>query len=196
LGSSKLITVWGGANDFLNAGVTDPTIPVNNLASEITTLANAGGKLFMVPNLPLLGDIPATNTLPQPERDALNALSVGFDSLLQNELNTLQHSLGITIYQPNIAALFENVLANPSAYGFTNVTDALLYSGDPTQPGYLFWDNVHPTTQAGQFIADVAFASTVPEPSALTLVLIAAPAALLAMRRTVSNQNTRSSAQG
>ena len=59
LSSTQLITIWGGANDFLNAGVIDPTIPLNNLAQEITTLANAGGKLFMVPNLPLLGDTPA-----------------------------------------------------------------------------------------------------------------------------------------
>ncbi len=196
LSSTQLITVWGGANDFLNAGVTDPTIPVSNLASDITTLANAGGKLFMVPNLPLLGDIPATNSMPQSERDALNALSVGFDSLLQNELNTLQHSLGITIYQPNIEALFENVLANPSAYGFTNVTDSLLYSGDPTQSGYLFWDYVHPTTQAGQLIGAVAYDSIIPEPSALTLVLIAAPVVLLAWRRMAKNHVTRFSAHG
>ena len=79
LSSTQLITVWGGANDFLNAGVTDPTIPLNNLASEITTLAAAGGKLFMVPNLPLLGDIPATNTLRSPCVTGLNALSIGFD---------------------------------------------------------------------------------------------------------------------
>ncbi len=55
VGSTQLITIWGGANDFLNGGVKDPTIPVNNLVSEITTLAAVGGKQFLVPNLPLLG---------------------------------------------------------------------------------------------------------------------------------------------
>src|SRR3954453_14055346 len=54
LNAHQLITVWGGANDFLNAGQTNPLVPVANLVSEITTLAGAGGKLFMVPNLPLL----------------------------------------------------------------------------------------------------------------------------------------------
>jgi len=196
LSSTQLVTIWGGANDFLNGGQTDPTVPVANLATEITTLAAAGGKLFMVPNLPLLGDIPATNTMPQSVRDGLNALSLGFDMLLHNELNTLQQSLGITIYQPNIEALFENVIANPAAYGFTNVTDALLYSSDPTAPGYLFWDTVHPTTAAGQIIGEVAFASMVPEPSSMTLLLIAAPLALLAWRRRAASHITRSSAQG
>ena len=158
--------------------MTDPTIPVANLASEITTLAAAGGKLFMVPNLPLLGDTPAVIAKGPAAVAGMNALSMAFDGMLHNELNTLQQTLGITIYQPNIEALFQNVIANPSAYGFTNVTDPLLYSSDPTQSGYLFWDTVHPTKQAGQFIADVASASMVPEPSSLTLVLIAAPGML------------------
>lgn len=196
LSGTQLVTIWGGANDFLNGGQTDPTVPVANLATEISTLAAAGGKLFMVPNLPLLGDIPATNTMPQSVRDGLNALSLGFDMLLHNELNTLQQSLGITIYQPNIEALFENVIANPAAYGFTNVTYALLYSSDPTAPGYLFWDTVHPTTAAGQIIGEVAFASMVPEPSSMTLLLIAAPLALLAWRRRAASHITRCSAQG
>jgi phospholipase/lecithinase/hemolysin len=196
LSSTQLITVWGGANDFLNAGVTDPTIPVHNLASEISTLVAAGGRVFMVPNLPLLGNIPATNTLPQPQRDALDLLSSTFDTLLHGELNALQHSLGITIYQPNIEALFQNAMANPSAYGFTNVTDALLFSSNPNQSGYLFWDTVHPTVQASPFIADVAFASTVPEPSSMTIVLGAASVALFALRRKLAAHITRSSAQG
>jgi thermolabile hemolysin len=64
VGSTQLITIWGGANDFLNGGVTVPTMPLMNLATEISTLAAAGGKLFMVPNLPLLGELPATSTSP------------------------------------------------------------------------------------------------------------------------------------
>ena len=95
-----------------------------NLATEISTLAAAGGKLFMVPNLPLLGDLPATNTMPQPVRDGLNFLTLTFDSLLHNELNKLQQNLGITIYQLNIDSLFQNILANPAAYGLTNVIDS------------------------------------------------------------------------
>src|SRR5208337_80034 len=196
LSSTQLVTIWGGANDFLNANQTDPTVPDATLATEISTLAKAGGKLFMVPNLPLLGDIPATNTMSPSVRDELNAHSLGFDMLLHNELNTLQKSLGITIYQPNIEALFENVIANPTAYGFTNVTDSALADGVLSGQGYLFWDTVHPTTAAGQIIGEVAFASMVPEPSSMTLLLIAAPLALLAWRRRAASHITRCSAQG
>jgi len=61
---TQLFTIWGGANDFLNGGITNPAVPVANLVNEITTLAAAGGKLFMVPNLPLLWELGASNTSP------------------------------------------------------------------------------------------------------------------------------------
>jgi phospholipase/lecithinase/hemolysin len=177
LGATQLITVWGGANDFLNAGQTDPSVPVANLASEITTLAGAGGKLFMVPNLPLLGNLPATNSLPQAQRDALNMLTTAFDTMLHSELTQLQQNLGITIYQLDVNTLVQNAMANPGTYGFTNVTDSALANGVLTGQGYLFWDIVHPTTVGHELIANLA-ASAVPEPSSITLLLTAGCAVL------------------
>ena len=53
--------------------------------------------------------------------------------------------------------------------------------GNHSGQGYLFWDTVHPTTVIQELIGAAAFA-TVPEPSSLMLVLIAAPL-LLAWRR-------------
>ena len=179
--STQLFTIWGGADDFLHGGRTNPAVPVDNLISEITRLAAAGGKQFLVPNLPLLGDLPATNTMPQPVRDGLNALSLGFDLLLHNELNTLQQSLGIAIHQVDINSLFQNIIADPGAYGLTNVTDPAYLDPNYNGQGYLFWDTVHPTTEIQAVIGAAAFA-TVPEPCSLTLVLIAAPL-LLAWRR-------------
>jgi phospholipase/lecithinase/hemolysin len=180
--STQLITIWGGANDFLNGGVTNPAVPVANLISEITTLAAAGGKQFLVPNLPLLGDLPATNTLPQANRDALNFLTLTFDSMLYSQLNQLQGKLGITMHQVDIDSVFQNIIANPGAYGLTNVTDSAIADGNLSGQGYLFWDTVHPTTVIQALIGATAFATVVPEPSPLTLVLIAAPL-LLAWRR-------------
>jgi phospholipase/lecithinase/hemolysin len=196
LSAHQLITVWGGANDFLNAGQTNPSVPVANLASEITTLANAGGKLFMVPNLPLLGDIPATNTLPQGERDALNFLSATFDTMLHSELNQLEHSLGVTIFQPDINSLVQSAMANPGAYGFTNVTDSAIADGVLSGQGYLFWDTVHPTTVGQEFISDIAFAM-VPEPSSATLLLSAGCAVIAwsKLRGTISRKRNRARAE-
>jgi phospholipase/lecithinase/hemolysin len=169
--AGQLFTLWAGANDFLAFGQTDPSIPVANIADEITTLANAGAKLIMVPNLPMLGDLPGTNTLPQSERDALDQLSSSFDSLLHSELGVLRQSLGITIYEPDINGLFQSVIADPAQYGFTNVTTSALGDGVLNGQGYLFWDDIHPTTAGHQLVADVAAASMVPEPASMILMV-------------------------
>ena len=181
LSSTQLITIWGGANDFLNANVTDPTIPVANLASEISTLAAAGGKQFLVPNLPLLGELPATNTLPTAERLGLDGLSLAFDGLLAARLTQLQSDLGVTIHQFDDQTIFANILASPAAYGFTNVTTSALGDGVLSADGYFFWDSVHPTTAAQQLIGNTA-AAMVPEPSSLTL-LLAGGCTLIAWRQ-------------
>jgi phospholipase/lecithinase/hemolysin len=177
--STQLITIWGGANDFLNGGVTNPAVPVANLISEITTLAAAGGKQFLVPNLPMLGELPATNT--SSVSGALNYLTLTFDSMLHTQLDQLQQQLGITIHQVDINAVFENIIADPGAYGLYNVTGQAILDPSYNGQGYLFWDDVHPTTEVQALIGAAAFA-TVPEPSSWTLVLIAAPL-LLAWRR-------------
>ena len=182
LSSTQLITIWGGANDFLHTGQMDPSVPVGNLATEIKALAGVGGKLFMVPNLPLLGDLPATYGLPQAERNGLNYLTLTFDSSLHTQLNQLQQHLGITIYQLDVNSVFQNIMADPSAYGLTNVTDPAYLDPNYNGQGYLFWDTIHPTTEIQALIGATAFATVVPEPSSLTLVLIAAPL-LLAWRR-------------
>jgi len=56
--ATDLIVVWAGANDFLLGGQLDPTIPAGNLAGIISTLAGAGARNFLLPNLPDLGDTP------------------------------------------------------------------------------------------------------------------------------------------
>ena len=162
LSSTQLITIWGGANDFLNGGVTNPAVPVANLINEITTLAAAGGKQFMVPNLPLLGDLPATSGLPKVERNGLNFLSLAFDSLLHSQLDQLQQQLGITIYQLDVDSVFQNIMADPGAYGLTNVTDPAYLDPTYNGQGYLFWDIVHPTTEIQALISATAFAKWSP----------------------------------
>jgi phospholipase/lecithinase/hemolysin len=177
LGASQLITIWGGANDFLNGGVTDPTVPVANLATEITNLAAAGGKMFMVPNLPLLGELPATNTLPPSQRGALDFLTLTFNSMLHTELNQLQQTLGVTILQIDVNSVFQQIMADPGAFGLNNVTNSALGDGILSGQGYLFWDTVHPTTVIQELIGNTAF-SMVPEPSSITLSLSAGGALL------------------
>lgn len=161
--SGELFTIWAGANNLLIGNQTNPLVPAQDIANEITTLAAAGAKQFLVPNLPLLGEIPAASGYTAAQQQALNAWSVGFNQALKSEANMLQASLGVQIHLVDIQGLFQNVLANPANFGFTNVTGSAINSS-LSGNGYLFWDQEHPTTAADALIAEVA-AQSVPEPS-------------------------------
>jgi phospholipase/lecithinase/hemolysin len=168
--SGELFTIWAGANNLLIGGQTNPTVPAQDIASEITTLAAAGAKQFLIPNLPLLGEIPASSGLTAAQRQGLDAWSVGFNQTLQAEATALQNSLGVQIHIVNVQGLFQNVLANPANYGFTNVTGSAINSS-LNGMGYLFWDAEHPTTAADAYIGELA-AQSVPEPSMLLIAAI------------------------
>jgi phospholipase/lecithinase/hemolysin len=169
LSATQLVVIDGGANDFFN-GQTDPSVPVANLAAAITALAGAGGRTFIVQNLPQLGEIPATSGLPQAQREALDQLALAYDSLLGSTLDQLRSSLAVTIGEVDLNAFLTSARADPSAYGFTNTTTSALGDGVLSGDGYLFWDGVHPTTACDKFIGDLAFAAAVPEPGSLILL--------------------------
>jgi phospholipase/lecithinase/hemolysin len=179
--AGQLFVLWGGANDFFN-GQTNPAVPASNIVSEIQTLAQAGAKNFLVLNVPELGQTPAAATLPAAQQQGLNALSDAYNSTLQSSLTLLAAATpGVTIGQVDVAGLMQKIQANPSAYGFTNATDAALLTGHATDPGYLFWDSVHPTTQADALVAAAALQAlpeaaiqALPEPASLTLASLGA----------------------
>ncbi len=182
--AGQLFTIWGGANDFLNAGITNPFIPAENIGAEIQALAAAGARQFLIPNLPALGVLPSTSSLPAPIPAELNELTVAFNTILQSEATQLEQSLGVQIHILDVYSLTNDAIANPSKYGFTNVTDSALLSGSDGQ-GYLFWDTVHPTTQASGLIGGVG-AQSVPEPSSLVMLgtgLLAAGGVARRLRR-------------
>jgi phospholipase/lecithinase/hemolysin len=161
--AGELFTIWAGANNLLIGNQANPTVPAQDIANEITTLAAAGAKQFLIPNLPLLGEIPASSGLSLAQRQGLDAWSVGFNQTLQGEATMLQNSLGVQIHIVDIQGLFQKVLGDPQNYGFTNVTGSAINSS-LNGNGYLFWDAEHPTTAADALIAEVA-AQSVPEPS-------------------------------
>jgi phospholipase/lecithinase/hemolysin len=187
--ASQLFTIWGGANDFLNGGQTNPLIPAQNIATEITTLADAGARQFLIPNLPPLGDLPTTSGMGAATVQGLNALSTAFDAILAAETTPLEKSLGVQIHILDVNSLFNDVIADPAKYGLTNVTASALLSGSNGQ-GYLFWDTVHPTTQVDQIIGGIG-AQSVPEPSSWILF---GTALVVAAGSTVCRRRARSSA--
>lgn len=157
---NNLYILWGGANDFLDAPFTPgaaASAAVTNLADAITLLANAGATTIVVPNLPDLTATPGVM-----EAGFLAELFAGiftddFNDDLASILPGLESSLDIDIVDINTLSLFDQILANPASFGFTNVTnrivqDDLSLVGDPNT--YLFWDEIHPTAVAHAIFAN------------------------------------------
>jgi thermolabile hemolysin len=152
--ANELFVLWGGANNFLNSASTDPMSVVNSLGSEITSLASAGAKRFLVPNLPRLGETPRFRGTSN--ETVYNNLSLTFDSDLAAQLNTLAASLNVTIQPLDIQTLFDQALSEPGAFGLSNTTSQAI-SGVPNPDQYLFWDDVHPTRVMHSILGNVAY---------------------------------------
>jgi outer membrane lipase/esterase len=139
----------------------------------ISQLGQAGAKRVIVFNLPDVGQAPSSLAQGPTAAAQITGLSIVYDSALNAGLA----QTGVDIIPIDTFDLLHEVIANPSLYGFTNVTDAacglastsLLCgpqgSGAPytyapgTDQTYLFADGVHPTTGAhallGQYVVSV-----------------------------------------
>jgi phospholipase/lecithinase/hemolysin len=194
---SALFVVWGGANDLLlNPSPSTAASAVSNLATVVTTLYGAGGRQFLVPNLPDLSRTPSGLAASPLQQAALQALTVGFNSGLAAALSGLSGLPGIDITAFNTFAFFNALLSDPRALGLSNtstpcLTGNLLTGGaicsDPS--AYVFWDSVHPTTAAHRALGDEFGAAVVPEPATLTMVAVGLGIAAVRRRR----QSTRAS---
>lgn len=160
-----LYLVWAGPNDFLDYldGITpaDPAALIeqgfNNIVDGVTRLADLGAKNLVVPNMPSLGRLPFSTTF----RDEATAISIAFNGGLSLALDNLQSAFNTTeIVEVDLFTANENIAANPEQFGFSNITDPLLFSGlplptDPTvATGFFFWDLFHPTTEAHVWFAE------------------------------------------
>jgi phospholipase/lecithinase/hemolysin len=159
----ELFVIWGGTNDFGPHSTPDTTATVANLTAEITELAKAGAKQFLVPNLMPLGEVPAVSQTGAAARAKLDGLATQFNSQLATAEDGLQASLGIKIHRLDVYSLVDQVIADPGGFGITNVTDQAK-SGEDGDPGvvvpnpgqYLFWDSIHPTETFQQLLGTQA----------------------------------------
>ncbi len=182
-----LYIVWGGADDYLGAiqaslestgAAPNPfqllvlvAKTLGNLDRDISALAEHGAHNFLIPDLANLGALPASQ-----------AAVVAYDlPLLPLEANLLtsSHDLGLVVLLDALQARFPNdhftlldvygefdqITADPGAYGFANVTgDYLDYAianpGTTVNPNsFLFFDELHPTAAGHAVIADAAYAA-------------------------------------
>lgn len=175
LDPNALYVVWGGNNDLfglldqsLSSSMAQPLIEgvADLLLGTIASLVSSGAQHLLVPNIPDLGMTP---------REAGNAASATqysqwFNSRLGDGLASIPAD--IVLFDT-----FATLREAPTVFANATGMCILLSSCD----GYLFFDDVHPTTAAQQILADRMYAqlTAVPLPagvwlfgSALTLLLV------------------------
>lgn len=165
-----LVTMWAGANDFFD-GQRNPTVPAKNIANAISTLIAAGVKNFLIANLPDLSKTPFGLASPVATQQGLHALALGYNQALRTDLRPFANMPGVHVHTLDTYSLFQQIQANPAQFKLTNVTGEGILSGNPAAPGYLFWDDVHPTTAGQHIIARAAAAAATPEPGSASLMV-------------------------
>jgi phospholipase/lecithinase/hemolysin len=187
---TALYTLWGGANDVFAA--QNPVTAADNIAAQIKQVAADGGHNFLWLDLPNLGEIPSLNGNPAGSA-AANLASQAFDQEWAMQVSTLD-SLGINVIGVNVDTLFNDILADPANYGFSNVADACNATPGCNPNTFLYWDGMHPTTYADSLVANLAYedafgapAGVTPEPPTVTLFALGV-AGLLMLLRSRRNQ--------
>ena len=174
----NLYVFWAGANNIyqslgsVSTFVKFPAIArdaADAVAGNIATLAQAGAKHFVWLNLPALGHVPYVNDnsnifVRDLGRAAGDGAALVFNDELAVKAASLQKQYGIEIIVVNTNSLFNAIIANPAKYGFVNVkdagwcgTDGLSTCASHNPNGFLFWDELHPTTAADKVLAQFAY---------------------------------------
>ncbi len=147
-------------NAVSNNILTNPTVTAQTLVDfvvdHITTLANAGAKSFAITNSPPVDDSPTVVSTGL--SDLAEILKIQYNQLLDTTLDQLRDDLEVTIYELDSTSIYSEIEANPTAFGFSNITDSVLDTDTLTLQGnpdeFFWWDDIHPTLSANQLFAD------------------------------------------
>jgi phospholipase/lecithinase/hemolysin len=172
--ANSLCIIWIGGNNFLNwiddhsVKEDDYTQITDNAVSDIIqalsiltdTTSGLAATDILIMSLPNLGKTPANNGNYGNDNSEYGTLvSFAFNDKLNIALNTFQASHpDVRLIQVDAYLFMEKAVANPHEFGFNNAVNAALYETKPEHgfnnvDKYLFWDGVHPTTEAHQAIA-------------------------------------------
>jgi len=167
--SSALYGVWIGGEDLLNVlqsgatGAQALKLMRGAAATEATVIAaliRRGARNFLVGLLPDAGKAPSITVFGPTVSVEASALAAAYNIALVANLSAVIASSGAEVSFLDAFSLVDAALADPGAFGLSNVTDPC-YVGPFTGGGtvcatpdqYLFWDGTHPTTASHAILA-------------------------------------------
>lgn len=180
--SADLFVINAGSVNYATQGETG-TAPVDFISDLIDSLYDLGAREFLVSNLPDIGVTPdGLDETEGPSSADLTSYVMAHNAELILQLDALRgmHA-DINLIEFDAFTLLADVVANPSDYGISNVTDSAMDSTSITDPNDPFWDDYlwfdgsHPTDLVHEQLATEALAAlipaAVPEPSSALLAL-------------------------
>jgi phospholipase/lecithinase/hemolysin len=164
--SDALYVIEMGANDIRDALATGDASILNAaaeaIAGNIAQLAAVGARKFLVWNAPNLGLTPAILGLGPAAAGFADFLTLTFNFNLDTALAALPG--GIEIVRLDVYQKLADLVANPQAFGLTEVAAACITPNvrpfackNPEE--HLFWDGIHPTRAAHAILAHQAAAA-------------------------------------
>lgn len=172
LTASSLVVLWIGGNDLngTSSSSADSQIrtTIANVRSHLNELIELGALQILVPNVPLLGEVPQHNGNPS-ERQQQNTLTNDYNDALAELLLELElENPDVRIVRLDIAGTIRNLIENPDSFGFVNLTDQAYTPGFlggtigsstvPNPDEYVFWDDLHPTGPVHRLLGELAAA--------------------------------------
>ena len=173
----SLFAITAGANDYRNDPFNTPMDPadvIDNIEDAIVSLYRLGARDIVVLNLPDLGKIPGNGGDPnatlisqvhngllesaiaslQSRFPSLHLIHVKLDPLFDELRTTMEPTVPmIEAFSPTTPGMSACLFLDPA----TCMDMPALVFNQNTTFGFLFWDIVHPTTEAHRYLGDYMF---------------------------------------
>lgn len=152
------ISAYQRTNFLLSLTASKTQAVADCVSQQMRSLQQAyGAHTFLILNLPPMQDSPGALAATPDLRQAKADWVVSYNQMLNQSVNSLDNSAELFLF--NTWDLFNTVLANASAYGFTNTTgywnqhDCTNLTYCPENPGgimganeYMWFDGTHATS--------------------------------------------------
>jgi hypothetical protein len=157
--SKTIVIECSGGNDLLTVN-PNPTNEIADIAiaariENVKKLYEAGYRNFVLGNLANLALTPRLQNMTKQDRDIAKKVSKHFNQKLIDECKKLKNECpDLSIHIFDTYSTLDNIYKNPGKFGFdedkknlqyTKSADFNLADGVSTAPGYMFWDDIHPT---------------------------------------------------
>jgi outer membrane lipase/esterase len=155
------VTFGNDIVDALTQSATNPNAPativvggVTNIVGMVTRLYAAGARHIVVGNSTDVGKTPRAQALGPAAVAGATQMSLQFNGALLQQIPGIRAANpGLNLYLVDIGKFTADAIANPSAFGYTNVTQPCFndllptptYCGATAAASYFYWDSFHPT---------------------------------------------------